>query len=59
MSRPTKFDRDIADALFAYLEQHDLINGNLFVASVRKDGALLVEGFVQAIRRQEIEEVTL
>ena len=58
MARPTKWDRDIADAIWTKLQELSDANGatspRAFVAVVRKDATVLVEALIEnAIKHHE------
>ena len=58
MPRPTKWDREVADAVWAKLQELADANGQTspraFVAAVRKDATALVEALIEdAIKHHE------
>jgi len=58
MARPTKWDRDVADAVWTKLQELADANGatspRAFVAAVRKDATALVEALIEdAIKHHE------
>ena len=58
MTRPTKWDRDVADAVWTKLQELADANGTTspraFVAAVRKDATALVEALIEdAIKHHE------
>lgn len=49
MARPTKFDRDISDAIFTWLEENNVKNPKIYIGTIRKDAAMFWEGLREAV----------